>query len=198
MRPTPSGRRRARPDEGDLEVFVSDEQDEHVVDIERWATLARNALEAEGMTGDAELSIMFVDEVAITELNRRFMGTDGPTDVLSFPLDEEMFEAGRNPDGASNPTGPGRNLAGPGSGPLLLGDVVICPAVAARNAPDHAGSYDDEMALLVVHGILHVLGLDHGTREEAIEMRAREQALLERFHGPVSAGTEIPEGTDGS
>lgn len=202
MRPTPSGRRRPRPDEGDLEVFVSDEQADHPVEVERWATLARSVLDAEGIRGDAEMSILFVDEATIAELNSRFMGVSGPTDVLSFPLDQETFEAGRNPDGARSPTGPGRNLVGVGSGPLLLGDIVICPAVAARNAPDHAGNFDDEMALLVVHGILHVLGMDHETAAEATEMRAKERDLLERFHGPVAVGTEIPgddpEATDGS
>jgi probable rRNA maturation factor len=65
--------------------------------------------------------------------------------------------------------------------PLLLGDVVICPAVAARNAPEHAGSYEDELALLLVHGILHVLGMDHAFDEEANAMRAKEQDLLARF-----------------
>ncbi len=75
---------------------------------------------------------------------------------------------------------------------MLLGDVVICPAVAARNAPEHAGSYDDEMALLVVHGVLHVLGMDHAEPDEAEAMRAREAELLARFHGAVSVGTEIP------
>ena len=66
--------------------------------------------------------------------------------------------------------------------PLLLGDVVVCPAVAARNAPTHAGTYDDEIALLVVHGILHVLGMDHAEADEAAAMQARERDLLGRFH----------------
>jgi len=64
--------------------------------------------------------------------------------------------------------------------------VVVCPAVAARNAPDHAGTYDDEMALLVVHGILHILGMDHVENEEAEAMEQRERELLERFHKPRS------------
>jgi probable rRNA maturation factor len=60
--------------------------------------------------------------------------------------------------------------------------VVVCPPVARRNAPAHAGSYDDEMALLVVHGILHLLGMDHEDDQEAEVMERREQELLERFH----------------
>ncbi|HEY6414947.1 MAG TPA: rRNA maturation RNase YbeY, partial [Acidimicrobiales bacterium] len=66
--------------------------------------------------------------------------------------------------------------------PLLLGDVVVCPAVAERQAPEHAGSYDDELALLVVHGVLHVLGHDHAGVDEAAIMQARERELLQRFH----------------
>ena len=65
---------------------------------------------------------------------------------------------------------------------MLLGDVVICPAVAARNAPAHAGTFADEIALLVVHGILHVLGMDHATPDETEVMQARERDLLGRFH----------------
>jgi probable rRNA maturation factor len=62
--------------------------------------------------------------------------------------------------------------------PLLLGDVVICPAVAARNAPEHAGTYDNELALLLVHGILHLLGMDHDDEAEAAAMEALERQLL--------------------
>jgi probable rRNA maturation factor len=75
----------------------------------------------------------------------------------------------------------------------MLGDIVICPSVAAANAPEHAGTLDDELALLVVHGVLHVLGHDHAEPDEAREMRAIEADLLARFHGPVAAGTEIPQ-----
>jgi len=67
--------------------------------------------------------------------------------------------------------------------PLLLGDIVICPDVAAANAPGHAGSFDDEIALLVVHGILHLLGMDHADPAEQAAMQARERELLEQFHG---------------
>ena len=74
--------------------------------------------------------------------------------------------------------------------PVLLGDVVVCPAVAADQAADHAGTLDDELALLVVHGVLHVLGHDHAEPGEATIMRRRELELLERLHwaGPAPAG----------
>ena len=71
--------------------------------------------------------------------------------------------------------------------PALLGDVVICPAVAIRNAPEHAGSYEDELALLVVHGILHLLGMDHIDEAEAEVMERRERELLDQFY--KQAGT---------
>jgi probable rRNA maturation factor len=179
--PTPPGasRRRRTPDAGTLEVFVADEQAEREVDLARWEALARNVLEHEGVRGDAELSLLFVDEATIAQLNATFMGKTGPTDVLAFPIDaEEELGTGRSPDGGS--AGPDREPAN--DVPVLLGDVVICPLVAARNAPGHAGTYDDEIALLTVHGILHVLGHDHATPEETEVMQARERELLERFH----------------
>jgi probable rRNA maturation factor len=109
------------------------------------------------------------------------MGAEGPTDVLAFPL-EDPIEAGRWPDAGS--TGPDREPPEVAELPLLLGDVVVCPAVAARQAPEHAGSYEDEIALLVVHGVLHVLGMDHADPEEAAVMQARERELLDRYHHP--------------
>ena len=78
--------------------------------------------------------------------------------------------------------GPDRDDPEPGDLPLLLGDVVVCPAVAQRQAPSHAGSYDDELAVLVVHGVLHVLGHDHAEPGETAVMQARERELLDRFH----------------
>jgi probable rRNA maturation factor len=182
-----SGRRRRLPEEGELEVFVGDEQAAVAVDAGRWQALAEHVLRHEGMTGDAELSILFVDEATIAELNDRFMGSSGPTDVLAFPLEDELVEPGRFPDsGTTGPVDP-RARTDAAEPPLLLGDVVICPAVAARNAPEHAGpthdgSTDDEIALLVVHGILHVLGHDHAETEETVAMQAKEQELLGRYH----------------
>lgn len=181
IRPVPpSAKRRRRPPDGDVEVFVADEQHDHPVDVARWATLAEAVLGAEGVTGDAELSVLFVDEAAIADLNQKFMGHEGPTDVLAFPIDEDVVELGRAPDASAS--GPDRPAVDPSEAPVLLGDVVICPAVAARNAPAHAGTYDDELALLLVHGILHVLGMDHAEPDETAAMQARERELLREFH----------------
>jgi probable rRNA maturation factor len=156
---------------GEVKVFGADEQQAAPVDVRRWADLARNVLVAEGVRGDAELSLLFVDEDTICGLNRRFMDADGPTDVLAFPIDPSA-------GAAAIPADTGL----PGPAPLLLGDVVVCPAVAERQAPEHGASYDDELALLVVHGVLHVLGHDHAEVDEAALMQARERELLARFH----------------
>ena len=160
-----------------IEVFVADEQTDRPVDTVRWMQLAGAVLAAEGVKGEAELSLLFVDESAISDLNKRFLGKDGPTDVLAFPMDEEPAEGGRSPD--SGGTGPGWVPSEPDDMPTLIGDVVICPEVAHRNAPQHAGTYEDELALLVVHGILHLVGMDHLEDEEAEAMEKREQELLD-------------------
>lgn len=146
-------------------VVVGDERaerdrpDDEPVDAARWQHLAELVLSGEGVAGPAELTVAFVDEATMAELNATHMGETGPTDVLSFPLDAA-------PDPA----------AGAGS-PRLLGDVVICPSVARRHAVA-PGGYDAELALLVVHGVLHVLGMDHADAEEAAAMVARERHHL--------------------
>lgn len=177
--PTP---RRPGPPEGRPTVFAADEQHDVDVDLDGIVRLAQAVLEAERVKGDCELAVTFVDEVAITELNKEFLGETGPTDVLAFPIDDEIVESGRSPD--SGTTGPDRPDVEPGEVPILLGDVMVCPAVAARNAAERNRSTDDEIALLVVHGILHVLGMDHADPEEEARMFARQDELLRQFHTP--------------
>jgi probable rRNA maturation factor len=162
-----------------VDIFAADEQKDEPVDTMRWVRLAKGVLDAEGLKGDVELSMLFVDEQAIADLNDRFLGEEGPTDVLAFPMDENLSEGGRSPD--SGGSGPGVNPE-PGDAPAMLGDVVVCPAVARRNAAAAARSYEDELALLVVHGILHLLGMDHADPDEANAMQRRERDLLGRFH----------------
>jgi probable rRNA maturation factor len=144
--------------------------------------LAAAALEAEGIREPVEVSLLFVDATTIATLNERFMHKTGPTDVLSFPIEDELIPSGRFPD--SGTPGPGMTDEPAESPILLLGDVVICPAVAAVNALEHEMSLDDEIALLVVHGVLHLLGWDHQADAEAERMEARERHLLDRFHTP--------------
>lgn len=132
-------------------VLVDDRQD-LPLDRAGLIALAESVLRGEGATA-AELSVCFVGEEEMTALHERYLGEPGPTDVLAFPLDEVDEECIR-----------------------LLGDVVICPAVAARNNPTDPSS---ELRLLLVHGILHLLGHDHEEEDE----RARMWALQERYSG---------------
>ena len=123
------------------------------VDEEGLTNLAARTLAAEGLTHGIELSLSFVDEAEMAGLHVRYMHEEGPTDVLSFPLDEVDDRGVR-----------------------LLGDVIIAPSVAARNNPSDPAA---EIRLLVVHGILHVLGYDHEEDAERAEMWARQ----ERYSG---------------
>ena len=165
-----------------LSVFGADEQRDVDVDVPRWVRLARLVLEHERVPerfGDAtEMSLLFVDETTIAELNERFLGSEGPTDVLAFPMDDDVPPGGRQPDqGGRGPGAP----TDPGDPPALLGDVVVCPTIAERQAGARGAPTDDELALLVVHGVLHLLDYDHAEAEEATEMRRREQEILDRF-----------------
>ena len=124
------------------------------LDEQALTALARETLLAEGHE-QVELSLSFVDDDEMARLHERYMQEAGPTDVLSFPLDDDDVDE---------------------SGVRVLGDVVVCPAVAARNNP---GDPQAELRLLVVHGVLHVLGYDHEHDDERAEMWARQ----ERYSG---------------
>jgi probable rRNA maturation factor len=162
-----------------LDIYAADEQSDQPVAVDRWTELARAVLAAEGIVADTELSLLFVDGATMASLNERFLGKEGPTDVLSFPIEDDAGRSGRSPDEGG--TGPG-SIEADSSRLVLLGDVVICPSVAAANAAEHGVSIDDETALLVVHGILHLLGMDHEVDEEAERMERREQQLLDRYY----------------
>jgi probable rRNA maturation factor len=167
-----------------IDVFGADEQHDCEVALSPLVSLSRDVLAAEGVRGGAEVSLLFVDETTIAELNERFMGKSGPTDVLSFPLEDDPVGGGRVPD--SGGTGPGEPPEP--EMPDLLGDVVVCPKVAQANAERDAVRYDDELALLVVHGMLHLLGWDHEAPDEADRMEARERDLLRAHWSPTWAG----------
>jgi len=125
-------------------VLISNRQD-RPVDERALHRLARETLEAEGHA-DVELSVSLVTPDEIAELHERYLGEPGPTDVLSFPQDEE-----------------------PGDERRLLGDVVVCPQVAEEQE-----GAESEVGLLLVHGILHLLGYDHEADEDRAEMWARQ------------------------
>ena len=161
-----------------MAVFCSDEQSAVPIELERWSRLARLVLDDERAPEDAELSLLFVDEPAMSDLNRRFLGADGPPDVLAFPIDDDHVPAGRRPDEGGR--GPGSSNE-PVDPPVVLGDVVLCPEVARRQASEHQWRLDDELGLLVVHGVLHLLQYDHVDEQDAERMQRRERELLERF-----------------
>ncbi len=139
---------------------------EVAVDLDDLAALLGDVLTAEGIPATAEASLQLVDSDEIAALNAEHMGSAGPTDVLSFPLD-----GADGPDDAAS--------AGPSADrDWIVGDVVVCPEVAAAQAADHAGSVADELALLVTHGGLHLCGWDHAEPAERDRMWARERELL--------------------
>ena len=142
------------------------------VDEADLAAVARFALDQLRIHPLAELSVLIVDERTMTELHERWMGEPGPTDVLSFPMDEL-----RPPHLGGNRAGD----PGPGDDPGLLGDVVLCPQVAAEQAAKAGHTTRDELELLTVHGILHLLGYDHAEPDEKAEMFGLQNELLARW-----------------
>jgi probable rRNA maturation factor len=183
-RPRSTAPRRAGGD-GLVEVFVSNEQTDIELDDHRWQRLALAVLQEEGVRGQAEMALLFVSRESITEMNRIHMGSDSATDVLAFPID--MVDSSRAAGPTARSATPVIPRADAGELPLLVGDVVVCPIVAFEQSGSHAGTFDDEIALLVTHGILHVLGYDHDNEEHASRMRDRELRLLEQVHwfGPA-------------
>ncbi len=149
-----------------MSVFLADEQAESVP-ADALRSLAQDVLDREGLPGGTEISLVLIDADQSAEYNARFMDREGPTDVLAFPL-EDMT--------------PGEVPAQPGAGPPLnLGDVFICPAVVSEQAAREGVAFADEMALMVVHGILHLLGYDHHADSDAELMEGRERELLSGF-----------------
>ena len=130
--------------------------------------VARHALDEMGVNPLAELSILLVDVEYMTELNHRWMDGEGPTDVLAFPMEES----------SSVDHGPSEVAGGE---PALLGDIVLCPEVAAKQAAEAGHATPDELALLTVHGTLHLLGYDHAEPDEEREMFGLQARLLESW-----------------
>ncbi|MCZ7534514.1 MAG: rRNA maturation RNase YbeY [Acidimicrobiia bacterium] len=171
-------------------VFAADEQHDVPIDLQRWTRLAGFVLAAEGVRVpmESELSLIFVDEASIAELNRRFLDGSGPTDVLAFPMDEQDDDPrprSRFPDQGGRGPGVPSEQGGP---PVLLGDVVVCPAVAKRQADERGIQVEAEVALLVVHGILHLLDYDHAEPAETVAMESRQQELLREFSSHEDGG----------
>ncbi len=136
---------------------------------ERLATIAQGVLEAEG-TPAAELSVTVTDDETVRGLNREYVGEDAVTDVLSFSQRE------------------GEEFVGAPGSVAPLGEVVIAYPQATRQAEERGRSVEEEVARLLIHGTLHLLGYDHAEAEEERRMRAREEELLEAAGAGPSAG----------
>ena len=127
-------------------------------------TLAEVIISKEGYPKDTEVTLLFVDEDEMSSYNERFLNRSGPTDVLAFPVEDLLPGLAPDPD--------------PGGPPLMIGDVIIAPAYVRRQADEFAVAFDDEMALMVTHGILHLMGYDHQADGDASAMESRETELL--------------------
>ena len=135
------------------------------VNLESVRALAEHVISSLNLHPAVDLGIIFVDEAPMTDLHIKWMDEPGPTDVLSFPMDELRPGSDELP----SPEG-------------VLGDVVICPQVAQRQAEAAGHPALNEMLLLLTHGILHLVGFDHAEPEEEREMFALQRELLEKFY----------------
>jgi probable rRNA maturation factor len=140
-----------------IDVFVANEQNDVSVDEHRLVSLVRLAAAEEGVDPRAEVTVLLVEREAMASLKEKWLGEAGPTDVLAFPMDEQV----------------------PDEEPYILGDIVICPDVAKEQAADKV---TDEVDLLLVHGFLHLMGYDHVKPQDARSMRHRERKILAEFH----------------
>jgi probable rRNA maturation factor len=143
------------------------------VNEELIVALARHVLGELGVNPLAELSVLLVDVESMAQLHERYMDEPGPTDVLAFPMDELHTS---------------RHDEDPGPQPTLLGDVVLCPEVAERQAREAGHGTEDELHLLCTHGVLHLLGYDHGDPDEERAMFDVQGRVLESWRRTRAAG----------
>ena len=143
-------------------ISVLSHREPEPLDLGAFERLAQFVLDREEAPEAVELSIAIVDLAEMTELNVQYRSKEGPTDVLSFPCDDPCAVVG--PDE-----------------PVALGDVVIAPEVAEQQAEEYGHTVEEELNLLLVHGVLHLLGYDHIDDDEASVMQARERVLLEAW-----------------
>jgi probable rRNA maturation factor len=166
-----------------MSVYVANESGVDVDEV-GLAALARHVLSTMGISPLAELSLMLVTEDAMERLHVQYMGEEGATDVLAFAQDDLSTGA---PVGGSDEVPE-----------ALLGDVVICPEFAARQAAAQQHSVEDELHVLCAHGVLHLLGYDHAEPEEEREMFAVQGRVLEAWTGARGTGPGPGSGPPGS
>jgi len=157
-----------------IEVLNESGSDADVTELGR---LARYVLDRMRIHPQAELCLKLVDPDTMARLNEKWMDKEGPTDVLAFPMDE--LRPGSNADEYEEGT---------------VGDIVLCPQVAAAQAPANGQTTEQEIDLLTVHGVLHLLGYDHAEPDERREMFALQSRLLAEWHDPrrVSRSGDSP------
>ena len=148
-------------EETGMAVLISNDAGlSELIDCAEIEAIADHVLSEEGVSSDVEISLSWVDDEEMRELNREWRGIDRPTDVLSFECDDAFdFDP---PEGMA----------------VELGDIVLAPSVISAQAPGFGNSPADECRLMLVHGLLHLLGYDHIEDDEAEAMEAREDALL--------------------
>ena len=145
-----------------MQISVVSHREPEPLAFEAFIELATFVLEREDTPDAVELSVAVVGVEEIAQLNSRFRGKEGPTDVLSFPCDDPCA------------------VVGPGE-PVTLGDVVIAPEIAEQQAAELGHTVEEELNLLLVHGVLHLLGYDHIEDIDAAAMQSRERALLDAW-----------------
>src|SRR5699024_2805285 len=159
-------------------------------DVERLARLCRFVMRRMRLHPATELCVRLVDEETIATLNKQWMDGDGPTDVLSFPMDElRPGDLDQDDVPASRDVSMARSGRDDDTNPDL-GDIALCPQVAARQAPPAGHSPQDEVDLLLVHGVLHLLGFDHAEPDDHAHMFGLQGRLLAEWQ-QVRAGADI-------
>ena len=143
-----------------IDVFVANEQSDVSLDEHRLVSLVRLAASEEDVDPRAEVTVLLVERPAMASLKEKWLGEPGPTDVLAFPMDEQV----------------------PDDEPYILGDIVICPDVAKEQALAADKKVAEEVDLLLVHGFLHLCGYDHVRPQDARSMRHRERKILSEFY----------------
>lgn len=145
-----------------MDIQTISHREDELLDLDGFVNLALFVLEVENAPDQCEVSIAVVDIEEMTSLNEQYRDKTGPTDVLSFPCDD--------PTDMSTP-----------DQPITLGDIIIAPDIALSQAAEYGHTAEEELNLLLVHGVLHLLGYDHIEDDEASVMQARERSILEAW-----------------
>lgn len=145
-----------------MQISVLSHREPEPLDLTAFERLAAFVLDREDAPANVELSIAIVEVAEMADLNLKYRGKEGPTDVLSFECDDPCVSTGSDE-------------------PLALGDVVIAPDIAIQQAMEYGHTVEEELNLLLVHGVLHLMGYDHIADEDASVMQARERVLLDAW-----------------